>query len=97
MATFSIGIQFQNNDVHTFNMTAQSFKQAGIKLDQYCAAMVRKYKSSDYYYKKSQIAADRSGAFCKDFPLIAITAKSVNGHAVITHHDDILYNVLGRK
>ena len=94
MAIFSVGLQFNNNDVHTFNLTALSFKHANKKIDNYALFYARNHYAHSYELKRSQVASVDSGYFCADYPLLKISAYNVTNNAVITTHKTDKYNIL---
>ena len=92
---FSVGLQFQNNDIHKFNINALSFDHANKKIDEYCHNYGRENLSSDYYYKKAQIACNNgSSYFSSNLPVVKISTKKINGNAIITKHKTEKYNIL---
>jgi len=87
---YSVAVQFNNYDIHTFNINALSFKHANKKIDQYNFL----YNRNDNYIKRSQIASYFSGYFCTDYPLIKISKNKLNGYAIVTSHKQEKINLL---
>jgi hypothetical protein len=85
---FSVGIQFINKDIHTFNINALSFKHANLKLERY------EFLNIGKNIKRSNIACSVSGYFNSDLPLVKISKNKLTGYPIVTTHNNEKYNIL---